>query len=80
MARMSSLSDDELQRVVTEDRDSWSAEALDVAQLEIKARGLIVPAQMATPRADHKPPMLKWGAGIGVALLALKVILLLLRG
>ena len=80
--RMAILTKEELLRVVTVEKDDWQPEALEVAQEEIRRRGLIVSTPDSLPGVpdDARRPMYKAGVPIAIILmLLLKLLLHLMR-
>jgi hypothetical protein len=73
---MSSLTDEELLRVVGVDATDWTPEALEVAHAEVRRRGLIVTVS-TRPVAAKRPPYGKSASVAVVILLLVKVLLML---
>jgi hypothetical protein len=80
-ARMASLTDEELQRVVTVEAGDWSAEGLEAAGEELRRRGVVsLSPPPPLPDADPRRPTMRAGIPIGILIvLLLKILLMLLR-
>ena len=77
VARMQSLSDDELMRVVGVERAEWRPEALEVARAELARRGIVsIPDEAPpAPSGDRRRPYLKAGIPIGIIIALLLEVL-----